>query len=48
LIKYYDIDEDEKLDDEYLITALNCYDENQNAINREKMDKKMEFYLCNL
>jgi hypothetical protein len=46
LIKYYDFDIDEGLDENILENTMRFYDEKQGMIERQKMMKKMDGYLC--
>jgi hypothetical protein len=46
LIKYYDIDIDEDIDEELLQNAIRFYDEKQEVINNKNMMKKMQGFLC--
>jgi hypothetical protein len=46
LVKYYDVDVDEELDDTVLQNAMRFYDEKQEVINNKNMMKKMQGFLC--
>jgi hypothetical protein len=46
LVKYYDIDVDEDIDEELLKIAVEWYDEKQLVINNKNIIKKLQGFLC--
>jgi hypothetical protein len=46
LVKYYNIDIDEELDEELIKIAVEWYDEKQEVINNKNMTKNLQGFLC--
>ena len=46
LVKYFQIDIDEELDEELIKIAVEWYDEKQEVIDNKNMTKKLQGFLC--